>query len=396
MGGLTVYGTEWCPDCQTLSQFLGAHRYRYQWVDVDHDAGARTFLEQAHGGKQIVPTVVLPDGSVLGNPALHEVAERLGLPAEPQARFADVTIIGAGPAGLSAAIYAAREGLETVVLERGTPGGQAALTDQIENYPGFPEGIGGMELSNQLKAQAERYGVEIVLAEAERIESDGPYRLVRTVGSEEFNSWAVLVAAGSDYRRLGVPGEEELIGRGIHYCATCDAPLYQGEELVAVGGGNTAAEEGVFLTKFAPKVTLLVRGDKVDASKILVDKLISSTKVEVRYHTVVKEFQGDGMLTGIVVQDTESGEEETIHPAGAFIFIGMIPNTQFLGDKIELDDWGFVVTEGNLQTTIPGVFACGDVRAGSTKQVASAVGEGATAALMIREYLKARADQFVA
>ena len=191
----------------------------------------------------------------MGNPALSLVAERLELPSEAPARFAELTIVGAGPAALTAAIYAAREGIPTVMLEKAVPGGQAAVTDRIENFPGFPDGIGGLEFANQVKTQVERYGVEIIQTTAAEIDVDGPYRVVRTEKGEEFNSWAVLVGTGAGYRRLGVPREEELIGRGVYFCATCDAPLYQGEELVGVGGGNTAAEEGLFLTKFAPKVT---------------------------------------------------------------------------------------------------------------------------------------------
>ena len=392
MAGLMVYGTEWCPDCQALKQFLGAYRYRYEWVDVDQDAAARTFLEEANGGRQVVPTLVLSDGSTLANPALSLVAERLELPSEAPARFAELTIVGAGPAALTAAIYAAREGIQTVMLEKGIPGGQAAVTDRIENFPGFPEGIGGLEFANNVKAQAERYGVEIIRSTAEQIEMDGPYRVVRTETGEEFNSWAVLVATGSGYRRLGVPGEEKLIGRGVHFCATCDAPLYQGEELVGVGGGNTAAEEGLFLTKFAPKVTLLVRGKGLNASKVLIEKIRSHPKVEVRYDNVVKEFLGDKALTGIVVRNTRTGEESTLHPAGAFIFIGMVPNSQIARDELRLDEAGFVTTDRTLETSLPGVFSCGDVRSGSTKQVASAAGEGATAALMIRDYLAHKDD----
>jgi thioredoxin reductase (NADPH) len=189
-----------------------------------------------------------------------------------------------------------------------------------------------------------------------------------------------------------VPREEELIGRGVHFCATCNAPLYQGEELVGVGGGNTAAEEGLFLTKFAPKVTLLVRGDELKASKVLLEKIRSHPKIDVVYNTVVKEFQGDKMLTGVVVENTTTGDESTLHPAGAFIFIGMVPNSQFARDPLRLDDAGFITTDRTLETSVPGVFACGDVRSGSTKQVASAAGEGATAALMIRDYLEHKDD----
>lgn len=387
MTGLKVYGTGWCPDCRQVRKLFGEHRVPYTWIDVETDRIGLTFVERA-GGKQAVPVVALEDGTVLVQPPRHDLARRLNLPEKERCRFADLVIVGGGPAGLTAAIYAAREGIETVVLERQAFGGQAAITESIENFPGFPEGVGGLELAGRLQQQATRFGVTLHLGTAQAIETDGRYRILRTEGGDEFCCWAVILAAGSSYKRLGVPGEEKFIGRGVHFCATCDGPFYEGEELVVIGGGNSAVEEGLFLTRFAARVTLLVRGSELKASRILVEKIRSHPKVQVRYRTTVEEFLGDGQFQGIRVRDLGSGAVEQFTPGGVFVFIGMEPNTQFLNGTIDLDRWGFILTGPTLESSLKGVFACGDARAGSTKQVASAAGEGATAALMVREYLK--------
>jgi thioredoxin reductase (NADPH) len=386
MNGLRVYGTGWCPDCRQVRKLLGEHRVPYAWVDVETDRTGLTFLEKV-AGKQAVPVVTLEDGTVLVQPPRDDLARRLNLPIKERCRFFDLVIVGGGPAGLTAAIYAAREGIETVVLEKQAYGGQAAITETIENFPGFPDAVGGLELAGRLERQAKRFGVTLQLATAQAIELDGQYRIVRTDAGDEFCCWAVILAMGSSYKRLGVPGEEKFIGRGVHFCATCDGPFYQGEELVVVGGGNSAVEEGLFLTRFASKVTLLVRGAELKASRILVEKVRSHPKVQVRYRTVVEEFLGDGTFQGIRLRDLDTGRVEQLTPGGIFVFIGMEPNTQFLKSAIELDRWGFVRTGPTLESSMRGVFACGDARAGSTKQVASAAGEGATAALMVREHL---------
>lgn len=384
---ITIYGTSWCVDCKRIKKFLGQNMLDFRWIDIEHDREAMAFVERENEGKQLVPTVTLPGGHTMGQPSPEDLASKLGLPEGGKVPFFDLIVVGAGPAGLTAALYAAREGLDTVVLEKAVSGGQAAITEWIDNYPGFPEGVGGMDLSQRMEEQAKRFGVQVEFAEAHSIERQGRYRLLRT-DSGDFASWAVLIATGSSYRRLGVPGEDRLIGRGVHYCATCDGPLYKDQELLVIGGGNSAAEEGLFLTKYASKVTLAVRKAKLACSQILKEKVESSPKMEIMYHTQVKEFRGDKKLESVLLHNNQTSEDKEVKTGGVFIFIGLDPNTQWLKDSVALDPYGFIATDHTLQTSIPGVFAAGDVRTGSTKQVASAAGEGVTAALMVRTYLR--------
>ncbi|MCH8311340.1 MAG: FAD-dependent oxidoreductase, partial [Chloroflexi bacterium] len=284
---------------------------------------------------------------------------------------------------------AAREGMETLIIERSGGGGQAATTEMIENYPGFASGVTGAELADQMRAQAERFEVEILPAQAvTSIMAKEDYRLITTEAGDEYCSTAMLIATGSRYRRLNVPGEDDLIGAGIHFCATCDGPFYKGEEMLVVGGGNSGFEEGLFLTKFATKITILEVGDRPRASQILQDQVEKNPNIEVRTNTTVQEFKGDGKLSGVVVKNLKTDEVEELHPAATFIFIGLDPNTSFLKDSIELDQWGFVQTSQQFETSVPGIYAAGDVRGGSTKQITGAVGEGTTAAMMIRHYLE--------
>ena len=274
-------------------------------------------------------------------------------------------------------------------MERGGVGGQAGVTERIDNYPGFPEGVHGAELADAMRVQAERFGVEVLPAQSVvSIGAMGDYKIVRTESGDEYCALALLLTPGTRYRRLGVPGEEDLIGAGIHFCATCDGPFYKDQEVVVVGGGNSGVEEGLFLTKFASKVTVLEIGESLRASQILRDKLAAHPKMESRLQTTVEEFRGNGHLESLVVKDVATGATEELRPAAVFIFIGLDPNTDFLDGTVERDRWNFVTTGPTLESNVPGVFAAGDARAGSTKQVASAVGEGATAALMIRQYLE--------
>ena len=298
-------------------------------------------------------------------------------------------MLGGGPAGLTAALYAAREGIETLIIERSGVGGQAGTTEMIENYPGFSHGVKGAELADEMKAQAERFEVEILPAQAvTSIMEKGDYRLVTTEAGDEYCSKALLLATGARYRRLNVPGEEDFIGAGVHFCATCDGPFYRGQDMVVVGGGNSGIEEGLFLTKFATKVTVLERSDRLKASQILREKADRHPQMEVRLNTTVREFKGNSKLTSVVVESVDTGKTEELTPGAVFIFIGLDPNTQFLRGVIDVDQWGSIKTSNTLETSMQGVYAAGDVRAGSTKQVASAVGEGATAALMIRQFLE--------
>jgi thioredoxin reductase (NADPH) len=386
---LTVYGASWCTDCRRAKQFLGEQRVHYHWVDIEQDAEGQALVERLNDGKRIIPTILFADGSILVEPSNAELAAKLHLQTQARMQYYDVIVVGSGPTGLTAALYAAREGLDVLVIERSGVGGQAGVTERLDNFPGFPDGIGGAEFADRLAQQARRFGVEILQAqEVTGVRADEETRYVTTADGAEYGARAVLVATGSTYRRLGVPGEADFIGAGIHFCATCDGPFYKGQEVAVIGGGNSAGEESIFLTRFASKVTMLVRGPELTASKLVIDKVLENPQIEVRANVEVVEFQGQGKLNGVVIRDRSTGATETLHPKGIFVFIGLLPNTQWLPPEIHRDQLQFVTTTPTLETSQPGIFAAGDVREGSTKQAASAAGEGATAALMIREYLK--------
>ena len=386
---ITVYGAPWCPDCRRAKQFLGEQRMPYDWIDIDQEPEGAAYVQKINEGKQIIPTIVFGDGSILVEPTNAELAAKLGIEPKAKREYYDLVVIGGGPAGLAASIYTAREGIDTLIIERSGIGGQAGVTERIENYPGFTEGIGGAALAERLRDHAERFGVEILPAQAVvGIQDSMGYKLIRTEAGDEYCSKALLLAVGSRYRRLGIPGEEDLIGAGIHFCATCDGPFYKGQEMVVVGGGNSGIEEGLFLTKFASKITVLEVADRLAASRILQEKAASHPKMEVRLRTTVEEFRGNGHLTSVLVKDLNTGTTDEMKPAAVFMFIGLDPNTAFLKDLVDLDERGFLKTGPTLETSLEGVFAAGDARAGSTKQVASAVGEGATVALMIRQHLE--------
>ena len=406
---ITVYGAYWCPDCRRSKQFLGEHQIAYNWVDIEQDEAGEQFVIETNGGKRIIPTIVFGDGSFLVEPSNAELAQKLGLKTTASRHHYDLIVVGGGPAGLTAALYTAREGIDTLVVEKAAVGGQAAGTERLDNMPGFPEGIAGLEFANRLRKQAEQFGVEILQAKEVRgIHSHDNYHCIETGDGSEYSGNALLITTGSKYRRLGVDGETDYLGAGVHFCATCDGPFYRGKEVVVVGGGNSATEESLLLTKFADKVTILARGGEFKASQVIQEKVLSHPKIEVRWHTDVQAFRGvNAKLTHLEVRDRQTGVTSELHTDGAFIFIGLDPNTAFLRDStVVLDKWGFVVTGHALvhdkpappafagrepevlETAVPGIFAAGDVRASSTKQVASAAGEGATAALLVREYLK--------
>ncbi len=306
----------------------------------------------------------------------------------------DVIMIGAGPAALAAAVYTTREDIDTVLFERGVIGGLAAITDMVDNYPGFPKGIEGLTLAQQLQEQAERFGAVIELGEVTKISDEGEYKRLETT-SGDMLAKAVLIATGSDYKKIGVPGEQEYYGRGVHYCATCDGAFYRDKRLVVVGGGNSAVQETMFLTRFASHIDLLVRSS-IKASEVLqheLQKFVDDGKVTVHTNTTTDRIVADedGKVTKVV--GTKDGTPTEFETDGVFVFVGLMPNTQFLkGSAIRLDEVGLIVTDKHLQTSMPGVFAAGDVRSGATMQIASAVGEGATAALVMREYLEGKLE----
>lgn len=406
---ITVYGAHWCPDCRRSKQFLGEHQIPYAWVDIEQDKAGEKLVLEKNQGKRIIPTIVFADGSFLVEPSNAQLAVKLGLKTIASRHYYDLVIVGGGPAGLTAALYAAREGIDTLVIERAAPGGQATATERLENVPGFAEGVEGAVFASQLRKQAERFGVEILQAQdVVQLNSHDNYHCVGTADGSEYTGQALLLATGSRYKRLGAPGEEDFIGAGIHFCATCDGPFYRDLPVAVIGGGNSASEESLFLVKFAEKVILLVRSAGLKASQVIQEKVLAHPKIELRFNTEVVGFMGSGGKLGAVeIRNNQTDTREIIHPAGVFVFIGLTPNTAMAKDtRIRLNPWGFIVTGHDLihdgeripgfekrvpmflETSVPGVFAAGDARQGSTKQVASAAGEGATAALLIREYLK--------
>lgn len=304
------------------------------------------------------------------------------------AKVWELVVVGAGPAALSAAIYTTRENIETLLLEKGPVGGLAAVTDWIDNYPGFPKGIAGLELADMFQQQAERFGAKIEYGEVTEIIDEGEQKRLKTVDGEE-RAKTVLIATGSDYKKIGVPGEQEYYARGVHYCATCDGAFYRDKKLVIIGGGNSAVQEALFLTRFASHIDMLVRST-LKASDVLIRELERNNKITVRAGVTTDEIVGtDGKVTKVVGTDTVANKKVEFPTDGVFVFVGLSPNTKFLqNSSIELDEIGFIKTNISLQTTMPGVFAAGDVRSGATMQIASASGEGATAALMIRKYLE--------
>jgi thioredoxin reductase (NADPH) len=386
---IVVYSTVWCPDCKQAKKFFGEQRIPYINIDIEHDAEAMAFVERINNGKRIVPTIVFPDGEVLVEPSNAQLASKLGLRTRAQREFYDVIVIGGGPAGLTAALYTAREGFETLVIEKGGMGGQVGGTQRMDNFPGFDEGISGAEFAERLTRQARRFGVETLQAtQVARICPQTPYQCVHTEDGTEYAAKAILLATGARYRRLNVPGEENLLGSSVHFCATCDGAFYKGKKVLVIGGGNSGFEEGLFLKKFASQVDIVEFMPQANASRVLQDMVATTPNMSVTTNHAILELRGKQYLDQVIVQDRSTGEVKEWGYDGVFVFIGLSPNSDFVKEQVETNSQGFIVTDSTLTTSMPGVFAAGDVRAGSTKQAASAAGEGATAALMIREYLK--------
>jgi thioredoxin reductase (NADPH) len=387
---ITVYGAAWCPDCRRVKKLLAEHQIQYTWVDTEKDEPAQAYVRKLNGGRYRVPTMVFPDGGVLSEPGNAELMVRLGITNRASKPFYDVIIVGGGPAGLTAAIYTGRDAFETLIIEQAGLGGQVGLTQIIDNFPGFEQGIAGAEFAERLALQAQRFGAEALQGEQVRdIYRDGQYLVVRSANDREYIGRTVLVSSGSDFRKLNVPGEDELIGIHVHYCATCDGPLYKGKRVMVVGGGNSGFEEGLFLSTIAKEVTIVEFTAEVRASRILQDKVAARDNMRVLTNRAVREMKAEGSeLSSVLIENRETGEIEKFNPDGVFVFIGLTPNTDFLPQTIRRDPRGFIITDPSLQTTLEGVFAAGDVRQGSTKQATSAAGEGATAALMIRQYLQ--------
>jgi thioredoxin reductase (NADPH) len=330
---IQIYGASWCPDCRRAKRFLSDQRIAFGWHDVDQEPAGLNVVHERNNGNNVIPTIVFPDGSHLSEPTNEELANKLGLSRMAMMHVYDLVVIGGGPTGLTTSIYAARENLQTLIVDSKGLGGQAGVTERLDNYPGFPEGVGGAELADRIVQQARRYGVEMLQAvSVTQITGDGDQVDVETATGDHYHARAALIATGSSYRRTNAPGEDDLIGAGIHFCATCDGPFYKGsEQLVVLGGGNSGLEEGLFLTQFTNRVTIVERGDRLRGNKVLQDKIAMHPKMEVLLKHAVESFtpkaDGSGKLGAVAVKDLETGESRELQPAGVFVFIGLDPNT---------------------------------------------------------------------
>ena len=303
----------------------------------------------------------------------------------------DLVIIGGGPAGLTAGLYAARARLGCAILEKMIPGGLAATTHLIENYPGFPEGIGGMELALKIEEQARRFGARVEIEEVERVGLvDGGFEVKTNLG--EWRSRGIIVASGGRPRRLGVPGEELFVGRGVSYCATCDGAFFRDRVVAVIGGGDSALEEALFLTRFAKKVRVIHRRGELRATKLLQERARGNDRIELVLNSVVEEIHGEGTVKGVTVRGVGTNERRELQVDGLFVYVGFGPNTEFLPPEVRTDEAGFVLTNERLETSVPGMFAAGDVRVKSVRQVATAVGDGALAAVNAGQYIESLAN----
>ena len=300
----------------------------------------------------------------------------------------EVIIIGGGPAGLTAGLYTSRAGLKSLLIERGIFGGQIVNATLVENYPGFPEGISGSELGSLMQQQAVRYGLEVVTAEVTSLAQEQPYSVSTTEGS--FEAAAIIIAAGSEYRKLGVIGEERLSGHGVSYCATCDGFFFRGREVAVVGGGDTAITDALELTRHVSKVYVIHRRDQLRAGQVLQQGAFAQPKLEFIWSTVVEEVLGEKLLSGLKLRNVKTGQQSILEVAGVFVAVGLMPNSQLFFNIVDLDDAGYIITDEMMATSAPGIFAAGDIRRNSARQIAAAVGDGATAAMSAFRYLQER------
>ncbi|MFW9855254.1 MAG: FAD-dependent oxidoreductase [Candidatus Thorarchaeota archaeon] len=408
---INIYGANWCRDCRRIKKYLGEQRVHYNWFDIEipgvEGENALKFVLEANKevygiDKRQIPAVeILRDKQrkLFIEPSNLELAEELDLATKASKEFYHAIVVGAGPSGLTAAIYLARDGYDVLVIEKSTVGGQAFITNRLDNFPGFPEGITGEDFAKNLRKQAERFSVEILVPEEvstiEPCHEDGNfqeclYKKVYTSSGKSFHTLAVLIATGSEYRQLIVPGYENILGVSLHYCATCDGYFYKDREIFVVGGGNSAFEEAIFLkTQYAKRVTIIIRSGEPRASLALQEKVKSIDGIDIWLNSQIKELVGETSLEKVLITHTDKGETREYQPDGIFVFIGLSPNTRFLNAiSVKLDPKGFIITDEKLQSSIAGIFAAGDCRLGSTKQAVAAAGEGAAVAIAIRGFLE--------
>jgi thioredoxin reductase (NADPH) len=409
--GIRVAGTLWSPKSHSIKDFLARNQIPYQWQDIEADEQIRQVVEEITEGKPRFPVVFFSDGTYLVEPKIREVAEKTGMQTRASQPFYDLAIIGAGPAGLAAAVYGASEGLRTLLIEKEAPGGQAGTSSRIENYLGFPTGLSGGDLAQRAVFQARRFGVEILSAEeVTGIRAEDPYRYIHLAGGGELSCHSLLISSGVSVRRLNAPGVEKLTGAGIYYgAALTEAANYKDKDVLVLGGGNSAGQGAVFFAKYARKVTIMILSSSIEhgMSSYLVEQIRSIPNIEIRTNSEVVEAVGEKKLEQVCVKDRLTGEIHTLEAAAMYIFIGMVPHTEMVGDLVERDSAGFILTGLDLlkngkrpkgwklkrdpfilETSCPGVFAAGDVRHGSIKRVATAVGEGAMTVALVHQYLK--------
>jgi thioredoxin reductase (NADPH) len=409
--GIRVAGTLWSAQSHQVKDFLSRNRVPYLWLDIEKDSEAEALVSSVLGEGRRLPVVFFPNGDTLVDPEIRVLAEKVGLHTEAEEPFYDLIIVGAGPAGLGAAVYGASEGLRTAMIEREAPGGQAGTSSRIENYLGFPSGLSGADLARRATTQARRLGAEILTAqEVVGVRVEDPYRVVELADGGELGCKALIIASGVTVRELSVPGVKNLTGAGVYYgAALSEAENYKDQHVYVVGGANSAGQGAMFFSRYAEKVTMLVRSSSLEKgmSQYLVDQIRANEKIEVRLRTTVDEVEGSKRLERLTIHDKNSGES-TIEPAAAlFIFIGAVPHSEFVDDVVTCNRVGFILTGLDLiengkrprgwtlsrdpfllETNVPGIFAAGDVRQGAVRRVASAVGEGAIAVSLVHQYLK--------
>ena len=407
--GLRVIGTRWSPEAFALRDFLGRNQVPYQWLDADTNLSARRLVE-ANGTTAELPLVLLPDGARLERPTPRQLAEKIGLVTRPERPFYDLLIVGGGPSGLAAAVYGASEGLQTMLIEREAPGGQAGTSSRIENYLGFPTGLSGADLARRAVTQARRFGVEIITPEeVTGVRVENPYKIVSLSDGSEISCHALLIATGVSYRTLDVPSVERLTGAGVYYGgALSEALSCRDEDVYVVGGANSAGQAAMYFSKFAHCVTMLVRGESLASSmsQYLIDQIEETPNIRLWTKSSVVEVHGEQSLERITVADARTGAQRTVPASALFIFIGAQPRTDWLAGVVERDAHGFVLSGPDLkrdgerpkgwkldrdpfllETSVPGIFVSGDVRRGSVKRVASGVGEGSISIAFVHQYL---------
>jgi thioredoxin reductase (NADPH) len=410
--GVRVIGHRWSAEGHRVRDFLARNLIPYRWLDIETEQEAVELRDAAGASEQSLPVIVLPDGSAMPRPTVNDLAERLGLHTRAESESYDLIIVGAGPSGLAAAVYGASEGLRTILVEREAPGGQAGLSSSIENYLGFPVGLSGGDLARRAVAQARRFGTEILSPmEATSLKSEKGYHIVTLSNDSTISSQALLVATGVSYRLLDVPGADRLAGAGLFYgAAITEALAVRDQDVFVVGGGNSAGQAAIYLSRFAKSVTILVRGRSLadTMSQYLVERIEGASNIQLRTGASVSELRGDNSLEEIAILDSDSGEMTVIPARAVFVFIGALPRTEWMDGALALDGQGFILSgpdlmqEGSkrprgwnagrdpfwLETSLPGIFAAGDVRHRSTKRIASAVGEGAMAVQFVHQHLR--------